>query len=327
MESVGGLLFNSAIAGARMGRDCSTGTYMREFAISSTNIIAVNSASDFAIGDEIVIFKPDNTEISRMVINKSDADKTLTLDIPVSDLIKYDGVRLNNSVTYEIPLFLSSRLQDAYGFFGNGDDTQYDEYLANITPDGGPDNNHPSGGAFVEYVFLEKGNPIPLMSFTGVVIPSFILELFPAHWAGDPSDGIFTVFYGGRLCYPDPPYDCETGFTNAVSNWSIVLTEKNTVSWSTNENLNTYCHELGHQYGIPYIGNQDSHTDNDTYNGVIKSNDTFHRCMMSYRLNGANPTHYQYNSAEFCTHHKNPSPGNDIDESCIGDIRISTWPK
>jgi len=29
MESVGGLLFNSAIAGVRMGRDCSTWVYLQ----------------------------------------------------------------------------------------------------------------------------------------------------------------------------------------------------------------------------------------------------------------------------------------------------------
>jgi len=315
------------------------GTYVRHIGINDApNILRVNNVEGFAEGDNIIVFNPDYVEIAAKIEeNGIDvANRKLTLDTDIPNLQAFDGVRMKIDPPLPPPpvyanLGFENRLKDAFGFFGNGNDASFDEYLGTLpNPDGVPDdNNVASGGAFVEFNFSD-GSAIPLFDHVITISPpAFEIDNFSRHWAPKNEDGlhlngnsIFTVFYGGSLCNV---LDCDSGQSMSSENWSTILNGKNNF-FTNNQVINTFVHELGHQFGIGLADNQDDHTDVGGYSGMIRCNDQSARCIMSYKDPAESPHHYLYNSAEFDTHHLNPTPDNAVEESCIGDIRAAFWP-
>jgi len=281
------------------------------------NLIRVNNAYVFNNGETAVIFDKNNSILFEgIILIANGGEKTITFTTDInSDVPKFAGVRVkDNNTPYSINY--ENRLKDAYGYFGHGDDTAYDAYLNDIL---GSADNQPSGGAFVEYK-IDTKKPIALFNANLDTDPLSIFD-FLSYWLPiADNNGRYQVVFGGSIS------NSAKGFSQQDKNYSIIYDGQG--GFSANEKINTFPHELGHQFDIGTMDNEEDHVDSENYSGIIVSNDTFHKCIMT-KQNPALPNHHELNSAEFDTHYhhiNNQDPVEQPKRSCIGDIRFETWP-
>jgi len=211
-------------------------------------------------------------------------------------------------------------IQDGFGYYGNGDDSQLD---FQINSDFGNNDNHISGGAFMEFVNLNSSNNVPRFQKSALTTQAILAD--------------YLIFWKSTSSNQSSTFLCVLGFDFETNTIGKAFSDNNILSIFTKnidnngslsdygqpEIANTFVHELGHQFGINTFGNEDSHIES-IYFGEVISNDEHSKCVMSYG------THQEDNNAEFDSHYNNlpSSPGvAAFEDSCIGDIRGRIWPE
>ena len=317
------------------------------------NMIELFNNVDFVPEDEIIIFDndPSTPDIEAKVIDIDENNHFLTLDAPISvNIPAYAGVRKKDDisvVSLPSPGSLSDktnidlRLKDAFGYYGNGDDTEFDISLNKLSQGTW---NKPSGGTFIEFIKED-----------GVATPTWKGGYFNQPLYGT-QDGYMDYWRSSSL--PSHYMLCLTNYNDndngstiggassyLLKNLLMVYVElppQSNIELSTdigNYMLNTIVHEMGHQFDAPAAGNRDNHCDVPFFGDVV-SNDfgepdpgfTNEHCVMSYGFVDDAINNHQYrNTAEFDSHHnylKGNPRGNTgaLDDSCIEDIRKMSWP-
>lgn len=302
------------------------GSYVTGDISTPENFVFVRNTEDFNVGDQIEIFYFDENQSVdiRTVTSKTDVrlrfDNDDPLIVPLNAGVIKSGTEYSLETTTNKSGFnYSTRLKDGFGFNGNGDDREFDP------------PNAESGGGFVEFKYRQK-RYVPNFRGFQVEAPLNLMDIyskFNKYWHdGQPtgnalSDSRYTLIIGrdveGQLVEPGKVRNT-VGFSEALKNYSFVATEKlnlqlELIQMSANEMLNTVTHEIAHQFETK--DNVDGHVDN--FVSDILSNDTGFPCIMSYSSNNE-----QNPSSEFCSHHNHGFGGED--NSCMEDIRKSTWP-
>jgi len=303
-----------------------TGSYVTGDISTPENFVFVRNTDDFNVGDQIEIFYFDENQSidTRTVTSKTDVrlrfDNDDPLIVPLNAGVIKSGTNYSLETTniqngFDYP----TRLKDGFGFNGNGNDENFDF------------TNAESGGGFVEFKYRTK-SLVPNFRGFQVEAPLNLMDVyskFNKYWHdGQPtgnalSDSRYTLIIGrdveGQLVTPGVVRNT-VGFSEALKNYSFVATEKlniqlERIQMSINEMLNTVTHEIAHQFETK--DNINGHV--DTFTGSVLSNDTEFPCIMSYSINNE-----QNPNSEFCSHHNHGFGGED--NSCMEDIRKSTWP-
>ncbi len=314
--------------------------------LDQDNMIELFNNSDFEIGDEIVIFdnNPLTADIETRVIGKS-GEHLLEVEVPILiNLSGYSGIRIKNDERIiSVPVIeegkglseltnIKLRVQDAFGYNGNGNDTNFDNDLNNL---GQGDYNAPSGGVFTEFR-LFYGSPVPTWKGNFSILWGRDNE-YMDFWQTNVSPSYYT-FYLVNWDENNPDSGTGGGLTYTSKNNSMVFVVPpplSTIPISADVGhsiLNTIVHELGHCVNAPASGNAQNHTDTNFHFDNLISNDTANKCIMTYANIGDPATqegNHQYrNSAEFDSHHNHlgGDSGTGTGDSCIEDIREFAWP-